>query len=387
MVHWLWQLVDALSNALFDNGTLPFFSLHFNADGSMYPVMHPAWQGNIVGHVIGLLDYRMKGYLNGGCYSSQFLEGWQHEYDRNKEEALSSEYLRQHVIDLEQLLGEKYISLRELLANEGLVRVEGDAEASNDDGPHSIRGQEIQSSFRIFASPGAIERMGPLFVAEPEIKVEYTIEPSAAYQTYLATYKSQVRHRPAASSIATITDTNTTTNTTNDNTTRTLSHTHTSHCRLRLYFCWRRLRTPLLLYWQHGTLPSDYLKLDEIYQRYTRQMEQHLPLVDAELCTMVGLISYLACHITTMKKAGRVVSAPPSPPINVQHNMGRNTRVEDAGTDAIKPFPKVLPPFPIKRIVNINFKIRFARVLADADHTSPQLCDQLDEQVDNSVFS
>ena len=63
------QICAELKGAIFTYNTFPFFSLHFNDKGQLYPVIHPAYNGTEVGKVIGFLDYLMKCYLNGAGYS------------------------------------------------------------------------------------------------------------------------------------------------------------------------------------------------------------------------------------------------------------------------------------------------------------------------------
>src|SRR3990167_7856086 len=62
------QIIRELSAGIYIHETYPFFSLHFNNNSSMYPVLHPIYQNTLVGEVIGFLDYFMKGYLNGGIF-------------------------------------------------------------------------------------------------------------------------------------------------------------------------------------------------------------------------------------------------------------------------------------------------------------------------------
>ena len=57
-----------LSVGIYRDKTLPFFSLHFNEDGALYPVIHPSYQNTLVGVVISYIDYYMKGFLNGGVF-------------------------------------------------------------------------------------------------------------------------------------------------------------------------------------------------------------------------------------------------------------------------------------------------------------------------------
>jgi hypothetical protein len=68
--------------------------LHFNEDGALYPVIHPAYQNTLVGEVISYLDYYMKGFLNGGVFDKQFIESWHTGMNTTRD------FLRPKLIDL-----------------------------------------------------------------------------------------------------------------------------------------------------------------------------------------------------------------------------------------------------------------------------------------------
>ena len=97
------QLIREIAIGIYEHDEVPFFSLHFNADGTLYPVIHPVYQNTLVGRVIGMLDYMMKGYLNGGTFEERFALGWE-KFPTREEKALSSElislkeYCKQHDI-------------------------------------------------------------------------------------------------------------------------------------------------------------------------------------------------------------------------------------------------------------------------------------------------
>jgi hypothetical protein len=63
------QILRELAIGIYAHSTIPFFSLHFNQNSDQFPVIHPAYENTLVGRVIGLLDYFMKGYLNGSVGS------------------------------------------------------------------------------------------------------------------------------------------------------------------------------------------------------------------------------------------------------------------------------------------------------------------------------
>ncbi len=104
------QLTYELYNGVYNEETFPFFSLHFNTDGTMYPVIHPVYQNTIVGSVIGFLDYYMKGYLNGGFFYQQDIKEWNEtrEYQvLNKKLVNIKDYVKQNN------LGFKYVSFKQ----------------------------------------------------------------------------------------------------------------------------------------------------------------------------------------------------------------------------------------------------------------------------------
>jgi hypothetical protein len=72
----LQQILRELAIGIYVHSTVPFFSLHFNQDSDLFPVIHPFYENTLVGRVIGMLDYIMKGYLNGGIFEEEFIDAW-----------------------------------------------------------------------------------------------------------------------------------------------------------------------------------------------------------------------------------------------------------------------------------------------------------------------
>lgn len=70
----LGQILRELAIGIYVHDVIPFFSLHFKQGTSdLFPVIHPAYENTLVGRVIGMLDYFMKGYLNGGVFNEKFI--------------------------------------------------------------------------------------------------------------------------------------------------------------------------------------------------------------------------------------------------------------------------------------------------------------------------
>ena len=87
-VELLNQLMREIAIGIYVHDAVPFFSLHFNAEQHMVPVIHPVYDNTLVGKVISLLDYFMKGYLNGGVFKEKFIYEWQQNPPRDSQEIL-----------------------------------------------------------------------------------------------------------------------------------------------------------------------------------------------------------------------------------------------------------------------------------------------------------
>jgi len=160
------QLIRELTQAIFIHETFPFFSLHFNDQGELYPVLHPAYQNTLVGEVIGYLDYFLKSFLNGGTYDITFLRDW------HKTRNHDLEYLRQHVMDIKAIAkahGIKYVSSRELLQREKVDHLAEGEDASK-------YGMKFMTSFRIISERGDVQKSGDTFVVNPDFRVEHSVD-------------------------------------------------------------------------------------------------------------------------------------------------------------------------------------------------------------------
>jgi hypothetical protein len=164
-----------LAVGIFVHDTYPFFSLHFNDEGCLYPVIHPSYQNTLVGEVISMLDYYMKGYLNGGFFMKDFLDAWNMNpnYDRN--------YLRGNLIDIKKYLkqhglADHYTSLRERTGQRGL-----------DEGidSSSIYTTKFRTSFRIISKLDRASRHGNTLMLDPSFEVFYSIDLMPDYKEFL----------------------------------------------------------------------------------------------------------------------------------------------------------------------------------------------------------
>jgi ankyrin repeat protein len=185
------QILRELAIGIFCHDTVPFFSLHFNADGNLYPVIPPVYQNTLVGHVISMLDYYMKGFLNGFYYPEAFVQQWQQ--DRNQ----SPGHLLPHLVDLHQYccdhlgMQQEYYTVREFLNRFETTQKEPAGEAGLLSDYSAFR-----SSFRIIAKQNGIKQWENLFVLDGDFDVLYTISPTPAYEDELRRYRQHYGHDP-----------------------------------------------------------------------------------------------------------------------------------------------------------------------------------------------
>lgn len=177
------QIIRELTIGIYAHGQVPFFSLHFQELGSdLYPIIHPVYQNTLVGKVIGLLDYMMKGYLNGGFYQQEFIDSWYKHPDWRARERSALEQM----IDFEAYCDEfmskddkPYIPLSAKLPNIN----------ADDDAPEILKSfSSFRNSFRIIAKQSSIEKYDDLFLINSDFDVFYDISPTPEYKIELEAY-------------------------------------------------------------------------------------------------------------------------------------------------------------------------------------------------------
>ena len=166
----LQQIIRELAVAIFVHNKRPWFSLHFNKEGHLYPVIPPEYERTMVGRVMGMLDYMMKGYLNGGIFSEDFVDEWLHRTNKStKNDAHRLVDPRDH--------DSQYRSLREIMMLQGLRDEQGNE-------------LKFTSSFRIIAD-SPIVRNGNAFLMGTDFRVGYTIEGGPDFNQYVTRYRAE----------------------------------------------------------------------------------------------------------------------------------------------------------------------------------------------------
>lgn len=204
--HELRQILRELAVGVYVHSTIPFFSLHFNQNGNLFPVIHPAYEKTLVGRVIGMLDYIMKGYLNGGVFDEPFIQNW---YKNSNWDSESNSALQQ-LIDFEEycqahLKGKdsEYVSLRtdfqkidqeemfnqipglgNVMKNNPSIKAQMKQMINQFTGEPEILKDftEFSNSFRIIAKQKSLQKEGNLFMIDADFDVFYTINPSPRYK-------------------------------------------------------------------------------------------------------------------------------------------------------------------------------------------------------------
>lgn len=262
------QIVHELARGIFIHNTVPFFSLHFNQEANLYPVIHPAYENTLVGQVFSMLDYFMKGYLNGGVFMEKFLQQWH----KNPHENKVTETLLRHMINFKSYAethlegsDKNYISVRELIKRAELSALEKAAAVVGEklakmadkdfvpENPIFKDYTKFTNSFRIIAKQRGIHKAESLFFIDADFDVEYTIEPNPDYQKALD-----------------------------------------EHYKL------------------HGSYPEAYSCLIEAYEAMKQQIHDHM--VKMPFCrkyfAMLGVINFFSYYFRTMQKHQKIPILP-----------------------------------------------------------------------------
>jgi hypothetical protein len=166
------QIIREIAQAIENHDETPFFSLHFNSQSQLYPIIAPPYKDTFVGEVIAELDYFMKGFLNGGIQ----IDGKYIDFNQ---------YTKDHVPDA------RYRSMHEMYIENGLTDIINGLEESLEsfDSQFSI-------SFRILSKIKSITKDKEIVHFEPDFTVEYTIDEKAEYaekrrETQLLSHKDR----------------------------------------------------------------------------------------------------------------------------------------------------------------------------------------------------
>lgn len=179
----LQQLIREMALGIYYYDTVPFFSLHFNADHHLYPVIHHVYQNTAVGRVTSLLDYYMKGFLNGGFFHEETIHQW-------IKSGYNEAVLKDQCIDLHEYCQTHLDSSVEYLSVHELLHY---FESENKDPEEPALFSDysgFRSSFRIIAKQNSIQHWDNLFLLDGDFDVYSTIEPDAVYAEELKRYRA-----------------------------------------------------------------------------------------------------------------------------------------------------------------------------------------------------
>lgn len=312
------RILRELAIGVYPHGTIPFFSLHFNQNADLFPVIHPVYENTLVGRVISMLDYIMKGYLNGGVFKDDFIDEWYRNPNWKEKSTTAFEKLIDFFTYCQKnLQGEDqvYLSLNTIInthKKENLLshilgaffteEEEKDRLPSNYDrltpGDRAkidhmnavLRNHTgFRNSFRIIAKQNSIQKEGPVFVIDSDFDVLCTINPSPVYQEALDQY-------------------------------------------IRLF----------------GTYPPRYQHMINSYKKMCKQIHDHMvkmPLC-RDLFAMLSVINFFSGYFSTLKKNRRI---PILPAFKTDTNIGS---------------PALFPHLPIQSMHEANPQINPSQIIA-----------------------
>jgi ankyrin repeat protein len=144
------------------------FSLHFNTDGSICPVIDPVYEHTSVGRSGAFIDYYIKSYLIGSCYHEDYLASL----------AVGQKPDPSKVVDLQKYcqehLGEEgeYKSLHELIAEAGIKQFEETAAGEKTK-------RRFQISFRLMFNQPPVKKAEDTFALDKDksFEAKWTIHP------------------------------------------------------------------------------------------------------------------------------------------------------------------------------------------------------------------
>ncbi|EFA82137.1 Preprotein translocase secA subunit [Heterostelium album PN500] len=323
------QIMVELCNGIHQYGTIPFFSLHFNQDGSMYTVLHPAYHNTLVGKVILILDYYMKGFINGGFLQEEYAMRWS-----EKTRTLDPNALKNHMVDIKEEITngswknikglEDYKSLRERAFEMGLEGENGlrelemkfkemvanESSGSGDvdialqmllnatENLNKVSGLKYQTSFRILASERSASCVDGVFMVDGDFEVKYTIEPTPAYQEYLDAYLT--------------------------------------------YF---------------GSLPIEHQLQEELYKEAAQAIHDQMPLLPPckRYFRLLKHISFLSSYISTLMGCGQTPDV-----VSLTDNHA-----------PVDQTPNLLPPLPVRYYEPVNLTLTVSEIITTMERNKP----------------
>ncbi|CDZ81089.1 Phosphocholine transferase AnkX [Candidatus Rubidus massiliensis] len=305
----LQQLLRELAIGIYTYNTVPFFSLHFKqGTADLFPVIHPAYANTLVGRVIGMLDYIMKGYLNGGVYQEDFIDEWHKNPNWNVKKKTSfeklisfGEYCAEHLTGDDsgyQSVNDIANELESNIVLENLQKVTtilqeigGKKEDPDEEILKNFEG--FNNSFRIIAEHKNFYKEEEIFLVEGSFDVQYTILPPQNYKDALNRYERK-----------------------------------------------------------HGKAPDGYLKLIETYDLMKEKIRSHMQKMPLcrEYFKMLEVISFFSSYYSTLKKHDKI---PSLAAINIQNSKG---------------CPPLFPHLPVsvlkKEAINSNIYKAFKNLLS-----------------------
>jgi|GEM_PF-5383056 len=161
------QILSELAIGVFIHESIPYLSLHFHRELTQYPIIHPAYQNTMVGHMISMLDYYMKGFIHGMYYEESFISEWETHQNRDEK------FLKSNSINLQEYC-QKHFKGSYLTFKEIYKQLEADLPNS---ATSKIDYNLCRRLFRITAKQDSIKHADNLYLLGGDFDVFYSLEP------------------------------------------------------------------------------------------------------------------------------------------------------------------------------------------------------------------
>ena len=203
------QIIREVAVCEYVDEALGFFCLGVNADHNLYPIPPPVLQDTLVGRSLALLDYYLKGFLNGTFFDEAFIDEWQ-ETKSQDPDYLKANCISMHEYCLKHLGHSSYFSIRQSIdftkKQEEEAQIASEEKEKESEGTHPRASAEpaifsdhsgFRCSFRIIAKQKeTIGKLGNMFSVDGDFDVLYRLLPDPAYEEELKKYRYQFKTDP-----------------------------------------------------------------------------------------------------------------------------------------------------------------------------------------------
>jgi ankyrin repeat protein len=288
----LQQILRELAIGVYQHNVMPEVTLGTNQKADHFPKIHPAFQNTLVGRVISMLSYMMKGYLDGGILTEAFIDEWHvnPDWQSKKNSAMKnlidfSTYCRLHLSGEDKNYKSFRVFLKEfaLLRKKTNLSVESqtklEASSTLDQGEDTLLCSftGFKNTFRIVSKQNSVKKEGNVFLIDADFGIEYTLRSSTEY---FSAFEKHLR--------------------------------------------------------RHETLPASYSAMEDFYTFFCKRVHDHMAKLPVfkKYFAMLPVIDFFSRYFFTLKKHRKVPILPSVP------------------STGLKKCPPLFPPLPISNRID-----------------------------------